>query len=146
MKMLDALYHESLERLFDRIESLKEMLESHPEDYYTRKALYTQECKYLLYVEQNGECCFCEKLMYADSASSKRGKATIEHVQPRSLGGANKLNNYKLSCMKCNNKRAVRDFDEFRQEKQEEKRLGYVIESNKLQREGTHQRLPDMVA
>ena len=39
--------------------------------------------------------------------------ATIEHMVPRSLGGASKLNNYALACSRDNNMRSDTDLKEF---------------------------------
>ena len=39
--------------------------------------------------------------------------ATIEHMVPRSLGGASKLNNYALACSRDNNMRSDTDLKDF---------------------------------
>lgn len=39
------------------------------------------------------------------SADGKRTNCTLEHLQPRSLGGKNKLSNYVIATLENNNKR-----------------------------------------
>lgn len=34
-----------------------------------------------------------------------RGMATVDHLKPKSLGGLDKAENYKLACKPCNNNR-----------------------------------------
>lgn len=54
---------------------------------------------------QNWRCCWCgtECVETANLPNS----ATIEHVQPRSLGGADEWENYAMACAKCNHKRGT---------------------------------------
>jgi hypothetical protein len=40
----------------------------------------------------------------------------IEHMQPRSKGGQNVLENYLPSCRRCNNKKRDRNVNDFRQQ------------------------------
>lgn len=44
------------------------------------------------------KCVWCQKVM-------KRTEITIEHMQPKALGGSNEDDNLKLACRKCNNDR-----------------------------------------
>ena len=44
------------------------------------------------------ECCYCDK----------RRATTVDHVQPRSRGGANSFMNTVASCSRCNNVKADR--------------------------------------
>jgi len=54
---------------------------------------------------QNWRCCWCGTTCRPEP--SHANSATIEHVQPRSLGGANEWDNYAMACNHCNNKRGV---------------------------------------
>jgi hypothetical protein len=52
---------------------------------------------------QNWKCCWCGVQCVPESNQSN--SATIEHIQPRSLGGADDPENYAMACSRCNNKR-----------------------------------------
>lgn len=49
---------------------------------------------------QNWRCCWCHTEMTAKTA-------TIEHVRPRSLNGADHKDNYVAACSSCNSKRGT---------------------------------------
>jgi hypothetical protein len=52
---------------------------------------------------QNWKCCWCGTQCVPES--DRQNSATIEHIQPRSLGGADDQENYAMACSRCNNKR-----------------------------------------
>jgi 5-methylcytosine-specific restriction endonuclease McrA len=54
---------------------------------------------------QNWKCCWCGVQCVTESNQSN--SATIEHIQPRSLGGADEQENYAMACSRCNNKRGT---------------------------------------
>lgn len=64
-----------------------------------------------LWREQNGRCALCNRHMRHWSERNSKGgmyadTATIDHIKPLSLGGSYKrLDNQRLACSKCNNKR-----------------------------------------
>lgn len=71
------------------------------------------------------KCCFCRRILTINIA-------TLEHVIPISKGGQWHINNLKLSCQNCNNKRANRDFEEYKRELKEfyDKCHNYYKENN----------------
>ena len=60
---------------------------------------------------QNWKCCWCGVQCVPESNQSN--SATIEHIQPRSLGGADDPENYAMSCSRCNNKRGTLSVEDF---------------------------------
>jgi hypothetical protein len=60
---------------------------------------------------QNWKCCWCGTQCVPESNQSN--SATIEHIQPRSLGGADDQENYAMSCSRCNNKRGTLSVEDF---------------------------------
>ena len=60
---------------------------------------------------QNHRCCWCGCAV--TEQRDKKNSATIEHIVPRSLGGANHPDNYAIACSSCNQKRGVTDADVF---------------------------------
>ncbi|MEG4144084.1 MULTISPECIES: HNH endonuclease [unclassified Microcoleus] len=48
-------------------------------------------------------CHWCKKSM-------QKSERTIEHLQPKSLGGSNALPNLRLACFTCNNSRGNSPF------------------------------------
>lgn len=51
-------------------------------------------------------CFWCGFMLYLDAG-------TIEHLQPRSLGGTDDLTNCRIACFKCNKKRGTLPVEEF---------------------------------
>ncbi len=56
-----------------------------------------------LFMRQMGRCHWCEQCVSNDQESRKY--ATIEHLIPLALGGANHGDNLVMACLDCNNKR-----------------------------------------
>jgi 5-methylcytosine-specific restriction endonuclease McrA len=56
-----------------------------------------------LFNEQSGLCCYCAQPMTL--RLGKRHTATVEHIVPRSKGGANHISNYSCACFACNTER-----------------------------------------
>ncbi len=54
---------------------------------------------------QNWRCCWCG--IHCRPEPNYKDSATIEHVQPRSLGGADEWENYAMACAGCNHRRGV---------------------------------------
>lgn len=52
-------------------------------------------------------CAYCKK------SFSAKLKPTVEHILPRSKGGANNIKNYLAVCADCNNKRGNKNFKEW---------------------------------
>ena len=61
-----------------------------------------------MFERQQGRCCYCKRKMIPPCASNMNWgrKATVEHLQPKSQGGADHPSNYALACFKCNNERS----------------------------------------
>lgn len=60
---------------------------------------------------QNWKCCWCG--VECRPEPDHKDSATIEHVQPRSLGGANSWENYAMACAHCNHRRGVTSIEDF---------------------------------
>jgi hypothetical protein len=60
---------------------------------------------------QNHRCCWCG--CNVTELRDKKNSATIEHVLPRSFGGADHPDNYAIACHDCNQKRGVTEVDIF---------------------------------
>lgn len=60
---------------------------------------------------QNWHCCWCGVLTVPHP--DQKNSATIEHVTPRSKGGADHPDNYAMSCSECNKKRGTMPADLF---------------------------------
>lgn len=54
---------------------------------------------------QNWRCCWCGD--HCVPEPNTRKSATIEHVTPKSLGGANEWDNYAMACAECNHRRGT---------------------------------------
>lgn len=65
----------------------------------------------ILSERQNHRCCYCGIRM--NDEQGHKDSATIEHVLPRSQGGANHHENYVIACYRCNNARGVEDVEIF---------------------------------
>lgn len=60
---------------------------------------------------QNWRCCWCG--VECDVRRGRKTSATVEHVVPKSLGGADEWENMALACSSCNGRRGVQDIEEF---------------------------------
>lgn len=60
-----------------------------------------------LFNDQGGFCCYCQKPMTLRLNRPKT--ATVEHIIPRSKGGADKPFNYAAACRPCNEKKSNTD-------------------------------------
>lgn len=54
---------------------------------------------------QNWKCCWCGTECIPEP--NRKNSATIEHVTPRSLGGADEWENYAMACASCNHRRGT---------------------------------------
>jgi len=54
---------------------------------------------------QNWRCCWCG--IDCIPEPNHKNSATIEHVTPRSLGGADEWENYAMACARCNHRRGI---------------------------------------
>lgn len=76
-----------------------------------------------------GKCIHCNhKLTIADDGTPI-SRATIEHIWPRTHGGANDLRNIALACSGCNRSKSRHD----RQHERDE-RLGQIVEELRRRR------------
>lgn len=60
---------------------------------------------------QNWRCCWCG--IKCDARRGRKDSATVEHVVPKSKGGADEWENMALACSECNGRRGVQDIEEF---------------------------------
>lgn len=60
---------------------------------------------------QNWKCCWCGEPCRPEA--NHPDSATIEHVQPRSFGGADDWENYAMACATCNHKRGTLSVEDF---------------------------------
>jgi hypothetical protein len=54
---------------------------------------------------QNWKCCWCG--IECIPEPNRKNSATIEHVTPRSLGGADEWENFAMACASCNHRRGT---------------------------------------
>lgn len=66
---------------------------------------------------QNHRCCWCGKHMVF--IPNRKDSATIEHVIPRSQGGADHPDNYAVACGGCNTARGNMPAEEFMQRREQ---------------------------
>lgn len=65
---------------------------------------------------QQGQCIFCKTVMGPDLPKQHPQKETLEHMTPLSRGGSHGIDNWALSCWKCNDKKRIKTAEEFRGE------------------------------
>ena len=70
---------------------------------YQRGTLWGTEIRAYLLHKWEGRCAYC----------GKEGKLEMEHVQPRSRGGSNSVNNLIVACRPCNEKKGNKSLAEF---------------------------------
>jgi hypothetical protein len=60
-----------------------------------------------LYLRDGNKCSICQVVMlFEHRFKGDPLFATIDHILPRSKGGANGMDNYRLACSKCNGERS----------------------------------------
>lgn len=70
-----------------------------------KKGLSKKKILDSLVKQQKNRCYLCEELIVVYSYNGGRqenNKATIDHVVPRSKGGANEISNMAAACFECN--------------------------------------------
>lgn len=74
--------------------------------YYVKKA-YTQLAfsRKAVFKRDRFTCQYCGKLL-------KSGQMTVDHIIPKSLGGASSFNNCVASCYPCNSKKGSKTLDQ----------------------------------
>jgi 5-methylcytosine-specific restriction endonuclease McrA len=55
-----------------------------------------------------GKCLHCRAKLWIAEGGEPLGKATIEHIVPRTHGGTDEPRNLGLACKRCNNEKGVR--------------------------------------
>lgn len=60
---------------------------------------------------QNWRCCWCGK--HLTPVPDQKNSATIEHINPRSLGGSDEMDNLAAACSRCNSRRKTKPVDVF---------------------------------
>jgi len=75
-----------------------------------------------IFARDGGRCVYCgvDTHRLAKGLSRSPSLATLDHVVPRSQGGALSPANLVLACQACNNRRGVMDAEEFRALKKRE--------------------------
>lgn len=66
----------------------------------------------ILTIRQDNKCIWCECEMTHER--KKHNSTTIEHMIPRTLGGADDPDNYTVACSRCNSRRGHMSVEEFR--------------------------------
>lgn len=77
-----------------------------------RAVLTKSEVRRLLWDEQSGKCFYCQSPISLNH-QDRLSYATIDHVQPRSGGGNDKLGNLVLACWGCNQAKSDMDIVDF---------------------------------
>ena len=76
-----------------------------------------------MFVAQNGKCYLCGEQMCTDVTPGKpppSNYATVDHIVPLVLGGANDRSNLALACRECNDDKGDLTADEYRDYRQPE--------------------------
>ena len=60
---------------------------------------YIRRCRSKLWIAQGGFCKYCHAFV-------PDNEATVDHIIPRSRGGADDMSNFVMCCDPCNNKKA----------------------------------------
>ncbi len=55
-----------------------------------------------------GKCIFCQGALSITLDGDLASRATVEHIQPRSHGGDDRVENLALACAGCNNEKGMR--------------------------------------
>jgi 5-methylcytosine-specific restriction endonuclease McrA len=76
---------------------------------YQQGELMGYEVREYLLEKFNRKCAYCGK----DGVKEKGVKLQIEHVTPRSRGGADSVSNLVIACQKCNQKKGSQSIEEF---------------------------------
>ncbi|MBW4627617.1 MAG: HNH endonuclease [Brasilonema octagenarum HA4186-MV1] len=71
---------------------------------YQQGTLHGYECREYLLEKWNRQCAYC---------GVKDVPLEIEHIQPKSKGGSDRISNLCLACHKCNQKKGNKDIKEF---------------------------------
>ncbi len=66
-----------------------------------------------LFIKQGGFCYYCLEPMVM-SVPNHPMRGTLDHVKPRSAGGANSQDNLVLACLRCNRRKAAQREADFR--------------------------------
>jgi len=75
---------------------------------YQQGTLYGYECREYLLEKWNRQCAYC---------GIKDVQLEIEHIQPKSKGGSNRISNLSLACHKCNQRKGKKDIKDFLKDK-----------------------------
>ena len=70
------------------------------------RPLSDRECREVLYDIQEGKCTGCRQLFLLRNM-------TLDHIEPRSKGGRNDIDNFQLLCGACNSMKGTRSQEEF---------------------------------
>lgn len=106
----------SMLALEERIILTQKIIDNLPNARIFKNILKNLICRAILYHEQNGHCKFCNIRMFADydfGNPPKSRRATIEHIICKSAKGPNEIQNYVLSCERCNKARGTIEYEVF---------------------------------
>jgi 5-methylcytosine-specific restriction endonuclease McrA len=76
-----------------------------------------------------GKCIHCNRKLTIGDDGTPISRATIEHIWPRTHGGANELRNIALACSGCNREKSRHDRQHVRDE-----RLAEIVEELRRRR------------
>ena len=76
---------------------------------YTGVYLTRPEARRQIAALQGGKCCYCGVTLTWNTTKQppRSDCATLEHIVPVSLGGADHENNLAVSCFSCNGRRGM---------------------------------------
>uniref|UniRef100_A0A0C1NM20 HNH endonuclease n=1 Tax=Tolypothrix bouteillei VB521301 TaxID=1479485 RepID=A0A0C1NM20_9CYAN len=75
---------------------------------YQQGTLHGYECREYLLEKWNRQCAYC---------GAKNVPLEIEHIQPKSKGGSDRISNLCLACNKCNQRKGNKDIFDFLKDK-----------------------------
>lgn len=62
-----------------------------------------------VYIRDEGKCRYCKKRIEWEAVTdSGQRDVTLDHIVPKSLGGANSEDNLTIACYRCNNVKGSR--------------------------------------
>lgn len=125
-------FKRSLEARRQNLPLIADPIESKFERRFIKRAVEKRR----MYLQQRGLCCLCDQIMSLMHHGNHllSHSATREHLTPRSCGGTDAKTNIRLSCHRCNSKRGVMDFAEFRQWIAERAERKKVVKKRKFER------------
>lgn len=97
------MYHDNFDNLFEKFldPKVKNTVSRHSGLRKKQKMFFTL----FLHIDQKGKCIYCKQntfLCIVDVDGNREDSATLDHKIPKSKNGGNDLDNFVVSCQRCN--------------------------------------------